>query len=263
MGLGPYRHLGTWIDMYNAKPWNNPERVVEKMANNGVTTLFLQTSNYKKKTAIYRPTMTGRFIEAAHARGIKVVSWYLPSFTNHKRDLKRSMAAIRFESPQGQRFDSFSLDIEATKEPDIATRNRRALRLSAAIRGRVGDGYVMAAIVPDVYTRYWPSFPYAGLAKHFQVFMPMGYFSYRVSSREGVKAYTTANIRAIRDRTGNPNISIHPIGGIAGEVGYLAARGYVESVKENRVLGGSYYDFPITTNREWTELKALAKDRTR
>ena len=44
--------------MYNEKPWNNPERVVQKMADERVTTLFLQTSNFRKRSDIYKPKMT-------------------------------------------------------------------------------------------------------------------------------------------------------------------------------------------------------------
>lgn len=259
--LAAYRHLGTWVDMYDKGPWADPERAVRRMKRKGVTTLYLQTANYAKprKDTIYRRGRTERLLIAAHAEGIKVVAWYLPSFKKMRRDWRRTKAALTFQARDGQRFDSFALDIESTREADVATRNRRLKELTKRIRNKVGSDYPLGAIVPDVHTSYWTWFPYRMLNRHYDVFLPMGYFSFRVGTRKGAYSHTRDNIWAIRDRTGDPNVKIHPIGGIAGRVGDDAARGFVGAVKDGSVLGGSYYDFPITTRSEWTVLGRLAR----
>ena len=46
----------------------------------GVQTLYLETSNWRQSTDIVRPRTLAAMIEAAHAQGIKVVAWYLPSY---------------------------------------------------------------------------------------------------------------------------------------------------------------------------------------
>lgn len=259
--LSAYRGLGTWVDMYDRGPWANPEHAVRKMKRKGVTTLYLQTANYAKprKRPIFRPGRVERLIVAAHDRGIKVVAWYLPSFKNMRKDWRRTKAALNFRTRDGQRFDSFALDIESTKVGDIATRNRRLKTLSKRIRSKVGSDYPLGAIVPDVHTNYWPWFPYRMVSRRYDVFLPMGYFSFRVKTYKGAYSHTQDNIRAIRERTGKPRVKIHPIGGIAGRVGDAAARGYVRAVKDGGVLGGSYYDFPITVPSEWTILGRLAR----
>ena len=259
--LAAYRGLGTWVDMYDKAPWAEPERAVLKMKRKGVTTLYLQTANYAKprRTAIFRPDRVDRLIVAAHASGMKVVAWYLPSFRNLDKDWRRTKAALDFRTGDGQQFDSFGLDIESTKVEDIATRNRRLKTLSGKIRSEVGVSYPLTAIVPDVHTNYWPSFPYKMVDRHFDAFLPMGYFSYRVRTFKDVYRYTRDNIRAIRQGTDDSGVKIHPIGGIAGRVGDAAARGYVEAIKDTGVLGGSYYDFPITTRSEWTILGRLGR----
>lgn len=259
--LAAYRGLGTWVDMYDKGPWADPEGAVLKMERKGVTTLFLQTANYAKprRTPIFRPDRLARLLVAAHARGMKVVAWYLPSFRNMSKDWRRTIAALNFRTPDGQTFDSFGLDIESTKVEDIATRNQRLRTFSKRLRTEVGASYPLTAIVPDVHSGYWPSFPYAMVDRHYDAFLPMGYFSYRVRTFKGAYRDTRDNIRAIRQRTDDRGVKIHPIGGIAGHAGDAATRGYVRAVKDSGVLGGSYYDFPITTRAEWTILEGLGR----
>jgi hypothetical protein len=260
--MAPYKHLGTWVDMYNKKPWKYPETTVIKMVGRGVSTLYLQTSNYKVATRLYKPTKTGRFLDAADAAGIKVVAWYLPGFRNVKKDKHRIRAALDFVSPNGKTFDGFALDIEATLIRDLNKRNRRMLRLSDWLREKVGNAEVLGAIVPDVQsaapTSYWPYFPYSSVADRFELLMPMSYFTYRVNGREAVKDYITANFTQIRSSTGRPNLPIHNIGGIGGRSSRREARAYVNAVIDNAGFGGSYYDFPITAEREWKELSKLS-----
>ena len=124
--LTPYAGLATWLDIYaNKAAWREPGREVAAMARDGARTLFLQTGNYRQSVDVVRRRAQGRFLEAAHAAGLRVVAWYLPSFANLGRDERRALAAIRFQSPNGEQFDGFALDIEATVVRGIQARNRR------------------------------------------------------------------------------------------------------------------------------------------
>ena len=179
-----YQGLGTWVDIWDGAQWAKPEAAVARMRDLGVTTLYLETSNYSQAVDLLRPAALGRFVDAAHANGLRIVAWYLPSFANVARDLRRSLAAVRFRSPKGEAFDSFALDIEAKVVPSAAKRSVRLLGLSRALRKAVGPDYPLGAIIPaprgmELNPKYWPRFPYEGLAKTYDVFMPMGYFTYR------------------------------------------------------------------------------------
>src|SRR4051812_21317387 len=74
---GPFGGFGTWVDIYGAE-WNDPETAVTAMAEHGVKTLYLETGNYSHVASVYRPVQAARFIDAAHAAGVRVVAWYLP-----------------------------------------------------------------------------------------------------------------------------------------------------------------------------------------
>jgi hypothetical protein len=256
--LASYSGFGTWIDLYNERTWKHPEHVVDEMVTRGVQTLYLETSSYKFKKAIVHPNATGDFIDLAHANGMLVVAWYVPSFKPLKRDLRRVIAAIEYVSPGAGRFDSFALDIEATVVSDVDERNARVRRLSRAIREYTGSAYPLGAIVPNpIGSLYWTEFPYKAVAKSYDVFMPMSYFTYRVHGATAVYHHVRAGIRAVHRSTGQPHAAIHPIGGIADAARSKEVRAYVRAVFKGRALGGSFYDFPITTNAQWNVLARL------
>lgn len=256
--ISVYKHLGTWVDMYDTEPWKNPEAAIAETKARGATTLYLQTSNWGRTNDMYKPAKIARFIDAGKAQGIKVVAWYVPSFKNLDKDFRRTMKAINFQTTTGNRFDSFAMDIEATEVNSISRRNARLLKLSRWVRGKVGANYAMGAIIPDVQSLYWPSFPYKAVADLYDVFMPMAYFTYRTSGETNVRNYTLANLTTVRERVGRA-VPIHVIGGIAGRTTGRETRGYVSAIVDGGGIGGSYYDLAITTDKEWSKLAVLAK----
>jgi hypothetical protein len=258
--LEPYGGLASWVDLFEARAWRRPGRAVADMAARGVRTLFLETSNYsQRRTVVNRPAV-GKFIEAAHDRDMAVVAWYLPGFADLRRDLRRSMAAIRFRTPKGERFDSFALDIEASVVDPPSRRTRRLLSLSRRIRSRAGTGYTLGAIIPspvgiELAGDYWPGFPYPKLDAIYDVFVPMGYFTYHVNGATKVHDETAENIRMLRAATGNPTVPVHLIGGIADEASASETREFVRAIREHGVLGASLYNWSLTRERHWAELR--------
>ena len=258
--LSSYRDLGSWIDIYDSWPWAHPTLAVRKLHERGAHTIFLQTSNYGAKDPIFRPRQTARFLKAAHAREMKVVAWTVPSFANPQKDYHRARAAILFKG-RGHGFDSFGLDIEAAIVNNIWRRNKRLLDLSKQLRSLVGPDYPLGAITPDpVKSLYWPNFPYQRVNRLYDVFVPMGYFSFRAHGYKEVKRYTERSIRVIRRESKNPDVPIHLIGGIGGETEVSEVKGFVRAVRGNGVLGASYYDFAVTSEHEWEQLETIVQE---
>lgn len=262
LAVRAYSGLGSWVDLYDERPWAQPDEVVAEMAARGVQTIYLETSSYKFRKAIVHPEAVGAYIDTAHEYGMTVVAWYLPSFKPVSRDYRRSLAAIGYASPTGQTFDSFALDIEATVVADVDERNERAVKLARTVREAVGEEYPLAAIVPDpVGSLYWTEFPYPAIAETVDAFLPMSYFTYRVDGAREVRRYIRANVRAVRERTGLPDAPVHPIGGIADVARLGEVRAYVRAVFDEQALGGSLYDFPLTTDEQWEALQPLTETR--
>jgi len=261
--LAPYHGLAAWVDIYDQTIWGDPEGGSAAIAARGVRTVYLETSNYSQNTAILHSTLLGRFVEAAHAEGIAVVAWYLPGFAKPAVDVERSLAAIRFRTPAGQRFDGFALDIEATKVASPVLRTKRLLRVAGDLRDAVGRRYALGAIIPsprglELSPTVWPGFPYAGLAETFDVFLPMVYFTYRTHGRADTRDYVAASIDVLRRETGNPDVPIHVIGGVADRARLSQVRGFVDAVCAAVPGGASLYDYATTTVRQWPELSRLA-----
>ena len=255
-----YRGLGTWIDVYDSA-WRDPEASVRRMAAEGIRTLYLQTSNFSRTGPFVYRDKVGRFLDAAHRRGIRVVAWYLPGFEDVVLDVHRTLAAVTYRSRDGNTFDSYAVDIESPAVSRSFTRTRRLLAYSRRLRGAVGPDYPLGAIVPSpvslaMPTTYWPAFPFRSLARAYDVFLPMTYFTYRVSGEDGAHWYTAQNIEIIRRLTGDPTVPIHVIGGIGPSPS--ETRGFVDAVRERGVIGASYYTFPITPDDDWQPLRQVA-----
>jgi hypothetical protein len=258
--LSAYEGLATWVDVYDAGVWANPERAVATMARQGVRTLFLETGNDSRRTDVFRPDRVSRFLVAAHLNGLRVVAWYVPSFARPARDLRRSLAAIRFRTAGGEAFDSFALDIEGRVVRSPSLRSARAVRLARELRAEA-PYLALGAIVPSprgmqLLPSYWPGFPFAALARSLDVFLPMGYFTYRPRYPGGSGAYTRANIDLLREATGDPGLPVHAIGGLAHAATPKQVRAFEQAARAGGAIGASLYDFAGTGVRQWPELRA-------
>ena len=260
--LGPYRGLGAWIDIYDTSQWDHPASTVAEAARRGVHTLFLETSNFRSEEPLHDLRALDSFIAAAHARHIRVVAWYLPSFEDVGFDLNRALAAIGYETPGGDGFDGFSLDIECDAIEDPVLRTQRALQLAERIRSAVGDSYTLGAIVPDPLSlsrahSMWDGFPYARLSDYFDVFLPMGYFTFHVHGKDAARTYTAREAGIIRSKTQRPHLPIHVIGGLAAHMDGPETAGFVFGAFQGRAIGGSLYDLAGTGRSQWHELSKL------
>ena len=129
----------------------------------------------------------------------------------------------------------------------VGLRTSRLLDLAAALRASAGPRYPLGAIVPApegmrLNPAYWPGFPFRGLRADFNVFLPMDYFTYHVTTAAAAHDYTTANVALLRRDTRDPAVPIHLIGGIADTASVAEVTAFVHAARERGVLGASLYD---------------------
>ncbi len=257
-----YRGAGAWIDIWDGQVLADPVGTVDGLSLNGVRTIYVETANYRtpRSTSIADPVARAALIDAAHANGMRVVAWYLPGFKDLRRDLQRSLDAIRFTTVAGGHIDSFALDIEASVVRSIATRNRRALKLSKRIRSAVGRQYPLGAIVPDQRSTsvslpsVWPRFPYRRLRRYYDVFLPMSYSTHRGKGSGFVYTYTRANVQYLRLATGDPALAVHVIGGLANKLSTAEDEAVVQAALDEGTLGASFYKLRLSSAGEWQAL---------
>jgi hypothetical protein len=265
-GVGAYSGTGAWVDRYDFARIRDPEAAVAEMAEHGVRTLYLETASWRvpDDVDVVDPEATELMIIAAHAAGMRVVAWYLPGFMDLRTDMRRVRAALDFETFDGQKFDSFALDIEANEVNPLWKRNLALLRLSRMIRREVGQRYALGAIVPDQLSTsngnvLWPAFPYAALARYYDVFLPMAYSTFdRARGARGVYAYTAANVRFVRRATRR---RVHLIGGITDEMRPSEEAAVARAARDAGAYGVSLYKFPLYDSGSWDALAAFAMPR--
>jgi len=206
------------VDFYDyGHPWSmDPAAIVDQLAQHGVRTLFLQTGLWSESPDILYPEAVGVFLDHAHARGIRVVGWYLPGFADIDHDLRASLAVLAYTSPSGQHFDGFAPDIEdlsaiqqagrhtvtvslprgrgcpkgctSTEVVDaspvdvLARFNAGITEYSRRLRQSVPAGTTLSAIVLDAVAvnreaSYWVGFPWSEIAARYDVVLPMAYWS--------------------------------------------------------------------------------------
>lgn len=257
--LEPFKGLGAWVDIYDDASWQDPPGTVARIAAQGVRTIYIQTTNYREHGPINRPERLDEFLDAAATLGIQMVGWYVPDFKHMNRDFNWSMAAIRFESDQGNRFDGFGLDIEARVVANDQQRANRVIQLSNRIRGAAGTGYPLGAIVvpPIRSATYWPVFPDAEIADIYDVVLPMAYWAYHEQGAGATYRYIVESIRLTRERSQDERVPIHLIGGVADDVNRGEANAFVRAVREHGLLGASFYDENTSGPEDWAALEEI------
>jgi hypothetical protein len=246
--------VGAWVDIYDDEQWADPEGTVALLATRGVRTLYLETCNSGCKEDLHRPVTLSRWVESAHASGIRVVAWYLPEFDDMEKDTRRAMAAISFRSESGHSFDGFALDIESRVVTPVKQRNRRILEMSRQIRTAVGNKYPLGAITIPWFYEWGGPFPYAGLNEIYDAFLPMIYFGAHTEGVNGARRGTAANIMQIRRATGSQTTPVHAIGGIADDLNKREVGAFVRTAKRRHALGVSLYDFATSSTEDWLQL---------
>lgn len=266
-GPGVFRGLGTWVDIFEVEAWRDPAATVATMQARGVHTIYLQASNYGREQAIVFPGGTAAFIDAAHARGMKVVGWYFPSWTDPKADLQHTLDAIAFRAPSGQGYDAFGIDIEPGLEPDPAIRTDALLALSRKVRAEVGPDYPLGAISPNpmrikLESSYWPAFPYEELSRNYDAFLPMDYFGAvaDASNKQGAFRYTRDGIRLIREGANRLSVPIHVIGGLSEDVTEPELAGFLKAIERGDAVGFSLYTYSTTGENDWPMLTEAARN---
>ena len=261
--ISVYRGLGTWVDAYDFSPQYQPNGTpppvtpesMDDLAAVGVKTLYLQAAkdDIRSPGDLVNPEILGPMLNRAHARGIKVVAWYLPKFYDLDSDMRRFLAMRDFRA-NGEGFDGIGNDIEWTRDvPNHAERSLRLIELSRRLRAAMGSAAVSAIPLPPVLIetinpRYWPGFPWRELAPLYDVWMPMSYWTFRTKSsgyRDAYR-YTAENVHRTRTNLGLPNAVVHPAGGTDNKSNDDDYRGFVRACVDTGSVGGSIYDWRTT-----------------
>jgi hypothetical protein len=262
--MEPHQGLAAWVDAFDwSHALGGADPVVDQddmaaMAELGIQTVYLQTSHLgvPDEVVLERERLEG-LIDAAHDRGLTVVAWYLPRFEDLDADLERLLASAALD------VDGLAVDIESTVVEDPAERNARMLELSRSLRAELPDEVIAAITLSAVHLQevnpnFWPDFPWADVADVYDVIMPMTYWSIRLPEWRDGNRYVGENIDRIRTATGDPDIPIHVVGGIADGATVDQVHGMLDAIgARHGVFGASLYDWATASPDQWAVLRPL------
>lgn len=269
-GVSVFDGLGAWVDLYDYELSGgslDTAAALDDLRSRGVRTVYLQTSRFS--VSFDMASQAAKWVDAAHARGMSVVGWYLPGYGDMARDLRRTLAISDLVTPAGGRFDAVGVDIEAhtgigtSNEVSRTTMNSRAVEHLRQVRARTNAP--LTAITPqptatDNAGETWEGFPWKGVGETTDLVLPMSYWP-KTCRDACVDDYTLTNARYAASWTGLP---VH----IAGR-GYPAPdgtqvsdsdiRAFVDGAVAAGVNGGSIYDYASTRTRTawWSPLSRL------
>jgi hypothetical protein len=141
-------------------------------------------------------------------------------------------------------------------------RNARLLSLASLLQHAAPRSYPLGAIIPSPvgmrrHPHYWPGFPYKRLARSFDAFLPMAYFSHYAHSPRAAYAYARDVMTMIRARTGSPE-PVHIIGGSSKHIPAATLAGFVHAASQCGAQGISLYAFPQTSPANWAVLRTAS-----
>jgi hypothetical protein len=263
-GLAVFSGLGAWLDVWDWSPSYTGGAAaadlgdVDRMHALGVRTIYIQTARYDRPEDVLDQDVLLAIIGRAHALGMYVVGWYLPTFEDPAGDLRRLVASAQLP------LDGIGVDVESRILPDHGLRSQRLVDLSAQLNHAVPHLPIAAITLPPVVTEiinpaFWPGHPWRAMAPYYDVWMPMGYWGNRTPEsgwRDGYR-YTVENIDLIRLLTGQPGAAVHPVGGVGTDVTPGEVDAMVAAARDRGALGGSIYDYLTTYDTLWPSLQGF------
>jgi hypothetical protein len=256
-----FQGLGTWIDVYDTALYATPGAVASRLAARRVRTAWIETANDRSKTDVVDPAGLGRMVDALHARGIRVVGWYLPGHDNHVRDLRRARALLSFRTPQSGAFDGIALDVESLRNANVKQRTARVLDLLTRLRAEAGATPVAAITYPprafERHVGWWPSFPWAQIAQQVDALVPMLYTGGGFKGYDATYGYVARSLRMLRAAVG-ADVVVHAAGGVANRMTAEELRAFDDAVLDDgTATGWSLYDLQTMTPPGWAAMARL------
>ena len=244
---------GVWIDIWDALE-KNPTTVVTTAQQQGVSVIYVETSNAKSKVDVVNPAPLKQLVVTAHAAGIRVVPWYLPGFQKPKVDQRRLAAALAIGGTEA--VDGIAVDIEATYVKNPKLRSQRAGALMAWLRANYPKTPI-GAITPNPTNNYWPIFPWAEIQKNADAVLPMCYAPRKLSP-QAMYTMTVGCTQKPRDLIGDQATPVHVISGLAGGLSAANLDAAARGARDAGANGFSLYDLATTTAAGWAALSTWA-----
>lgn len=163
---------GMWMWQPSRSDGGDVHKIVFRAVDRGISHIYVRTGSSWQ--GFYAQDFLNRILPVAHANGVRIIGWDFPNLRDWKADAERSLAAIRYTTPDGHRIDGFAADIETGSEGTRLS-PEAALAYGTYLRQGVGNDYPLIACVPRP-SKARANFPYPHVVAQFDAIAPMVYW---------------------------------------------------------------------------------------
>ena len=243
---------GMWIWEPDQTDHGDAGAVIADARRAGLHQLWVRVGD--SPDGFYGAAWLDQLVPAAHAAGISVIGWGFPYLFDPASDARWTEAVIDWRSPDGQRLDGYSADIETASEGVALSPQRVAVYL-----GLVRQAAPRELLVATVY---WPTdsnmvtYPYSTMAPYIDAYAPMVYWDcvQPVSAVRQTLAHLTplAPVHVIGQA-----YDMGPYGGRLGAPPPEELNAFMAAAQKGGALGASFWSWQAMDPAEWAALSAF------
>ncbi len=244
---------GMWLWQPEEIEGGDPDRIVARAQAAGLTHIYVRTGS--SRMGFYAQAFLNEILPRAHAAGIRVYGWDFPYLHDQMADISRSVEAITYVTPTGERIDGFVPDIETPSEGTALT-PQSARAYSEGLRNAVGPDYPLIIALPRPSPQMQQRFPYDAVVPYYDAIAPMTYWLNRQPDSDVINDLTFLS------RYGKPIIPIGqaydgaPEGGRPGPPPPDEIRRFIAAAEAYGAVGVSFWSWQHATPEIWATIAA-------
>ncbi len=249
---------GMWLYVPEEIEGGNVDALVTRAEKVGLTHVYVRTGSSRQ--GFYAQAYMNELLPKAHAAGIRVYGWDFPYLDDVDADVARSVAAITYTTPTGDRIDGFAADIETPAEGTNLTAEGAAA-YGERLRAVVGPTYPLVAVVPRPSPKRQVDYPYQAVIPPYDAVAPMTYWLNRQPDSD------VTNDVAYLSRFGKPVIPIGqaydggPEGGRPGPPPPDEIQRFLGAAQQVGAAGASFWSWQHATEAIWGAIETAPEFR--
>ncbi|MGI9120417.1 MAG: peptidoglycan-binding domain-containing protein [Acidimicrobiales bacterium] len=249
---------GMWLYIPEEIEGGDINALVARAQQVGLTHVYVRTGS--SRAGFYAQNYLDQLLPKAHAAGIRVYGWDFTYLDDVDADVARSVAAITYTTPSGDRIDGFAADIETTSEGTNLTAEGAAA-YGYRLREAVGTAYPLVAVVPRPSPLNQARYPYAAVIPPFDAVAPMTYWLNRQPDTDVV------NDVSFLAPFGKPVVPIGQAydgfaeGGRSGPPPPEEIQRFMAAAEQVGAAGASFWSWQDVTQAIWDTIQAAPEFR--
>ncbi len=249
---------GMWLYLPQEVEGGDVDALVTRAEKVGLTHVYVRTGSSRQ--GFYAQQYMDELLPKAHAAGVRVYGWDFPYLDDVDADVARSLAAIAYTTPSGDRIDGFAADIETPAEGTNLSAEGAAA-YGERLRAAVGPTYPLVAVVPRPSPKRQADYPYHAIIPPYDAVAPMTYWLNRQPDTDVI------NDVSYLSQFGKPVVPIGQAydgareGGRPGPPPAEEIQRFLSAAQQVGAVGASFWSWQHATEAIWGAIETAPEFR--